>query len=376
MVLQILIQNIMVGVKMSNPTIIDLFAGCGGISEGFISAGFDCISAVEIDKEIANTLQKNHPKTKVFNNDISLIDSKELKKNHKNIDVVVGGPPCQGFSMAGKRIRKSGLFIDDPRNNLFKEFYRVVSDIKPKVFVMENVPGILSINEGLTKDQILELFKKIGYKAHVNVLLASDYGVPQLRKRAFFIGTNLDVDPKDLFPNKTHGYNLNKYISVEDAIFDLPFISHDQGSFVSKYSKNPLTEYQAQRRKSDKLYNHISTNHDLKVIEILKLIKEGQGLKDLNKKYHTKSVHSGAYGRINRHKPAYTITTRFDTPPVGRVTHPCLNRSLTPREAARLQSFDDDFIFYGTKTSIGVQIGNAVPPLLANAIAKKIIDYI
>ena len=364
------------GIVMSKPTIIDLFAGCGGMSEGFINAGFNCISAVEINKEIANTLQKNHSDTKVFNRDIKLIDSNELKQGLEKIDVIVGGPPCQGFSMAGKRIRKSGLFINDPRNNLFKEFYRVVSDLKPKVFVMENVPGILSINNGSTKDQILELFEKIGYKAHVKILLAADYGVPQMRKRAFFIGTNLEIDPKDLFPQKKYGQNLKEYITVEDAIFDLPFISHNQGCFESNYEGKPLTEYQAERRNSEKLFNHISTNHDSKIIEILKLIKEGQGLKNIDEKYHTKSVHSGAYGRINRKKPAYTITTRFDTPPVGRVTHPLKNRSLTPREAARIQSFDDDFIFYGTKTSIGIQIGNAVPPLLAKSIAKTIKNFL
>ena len=367
----------MAGKKINNPTFIDLFAGCGGLSEGFIHSGFQCVSAVEINKEIAKTLQANHQKTKVFNQDIVSIKSKELMLGYKSIDLIVGGPPCQGFSMAGKRIRKNGIFINDQRNNLFKEFLRIVSEIKPKFFLMENVPGILTINKGSTKDCILELFYSLGYNTNVKVLHAADYGVPQFRKRAFFIGTNLDIEAENLFPNQTHGPKKKQYVTVEDAIFDLPFIQSGKGTFLSKYTKEPITNYQKSRRKkNNKLYNHISSKHDAKTINIIKLIKEGKGLKDIDKKYHTKSVHSGAYGRIDRKRPSYTITTRFDTPPVGRVTHSCLNRSLTPREAARIQSFDDNFIFYGSKTSIGIQIGNAVPPLLAKAIGKKIIKYL
>jgi len=205
-------------------------------------------------------------------------------------------------------------------------------------------------------------------------LLAAEYGVPQLRKRAFFIGTRLDIDPKHFFPEKTHSKAKGNFITVEDAIFDLPFMESGEGSFEMKYDKEPSSAYQKLMRKNSKvLFNHIAPNHDVRIIEILKLIKEGEGMKNLPKKYHTKSVHSGAYGRLNRNKPSYTITTRFDTPPVGRVTHPEINRALSPREAARLQSFSDNYVFYGNKTSIGIQIGNAVPPLLSRAIASQIL---
>ena len=163
-------------------------------------------------------------------------------------------------------------------------------------------------------------------------------------------------------------------MTVAETIFDLPKISAGSGTFESEYSPvKSLTEYQKERRgTSKKIYNHQATSHDSRIVEILKNIKEGSGRSSLPKNLQTKSVHSGAFGRMDRNKPAYTITTRFDTPSVGRVTHPSQHRALTPREAARLQSFDDNFIFYGSKSSIGKQIGNSVPPLLAQAIALRI----
>jgi DNA (cytosine-5)-methyltransferase 1 len=363
----------MAGKKSNTFTLIDLFSGCGGMSSGFNKAGFKTLSAVEIDPEISNTFKKNHPTAEVFNQDIKEIISTDLLAGKKSVDVIVGGPPCQGFSMAGKRIRNHGEFLDDHRNQLFKEFYRVVKDLRPKFFIMENVPGILSMKEGAIKDTIFDLYREIGYSTSVKILLAADYGVPQLRKRAFFIGTRLKIDPEKLFPDVTNGKNGVSYVSVEEAIFDLPFINQGEGVYEAIYDKPPTSSYQElMRRNSSGLFNHIAPKHTKSVVEILKLIKEGQRMADLPKNFHTRSVHSGAYGRMRRDFPSYTITTRFDTPPVGRVTHPVLNRALTPREAARIQSFHDNFIFLGTKTSIGKQIGNAVPPLLAFAVAKKI----
>tara|TARA_Y100000022_G_C13253127_1_gene378219 strand:+ start:1575 stop:2717 length:1143 start_codon:yes stop_codon:yes gene_type:complete len=354
---------------MDSLKVIDLFSGAGGLSQGFRDAGFDVISAVEIDKNLSQTYRENFKKTKIFEKDITKVNSNDLLVNKSNVDVVVGGPPCQGFSMSGKRIRGNGIFLNDKRNKLFKEFVRVIKDLKPKIFLMENVPGILNIYQGKTKNQILSIFKSIGYDTKVKVLLAADYGVPQLRKRAFFIGNNLGIDPEFLFPPK-----INKeYVTVEEAIYDLPFTKSGQGEFKSKYDKKPITEYQKiMRRNAKSLFNHISTKHDDKVLKIMKMLKEGQGRNNLPKNLQTKSIHSGSYMRIVKNKPAYTITTRFDTPPVGRVTHPKADRALTAREAARLQSFPDDFIFLGKRTHIGIQIGNAVPPLLAYELAKNI----
>jgi len=354
---------------MDSLKVIDLFSGAGGLSQGFRDAGFNIISAVEIDKNLSQTYRNNFKKTKIFEDDITKVKSKDLLANELNVDIVIGGPPCQGFSMSGKRIRGNGIFLNDKRNILFKEFVRVIKDLKPKIFLMENVPGILNIFEGKTKNQILSIFKSIGYETKVKVLLAADYGVPQLRKRAFFIGNNLGIDPEFLFPPKKN----ESYITVEEAIFDLPFIKSGQGEFETSYKKKPYTRYQKRmRERADKLFNHICTKHDDKIIEIIKMLKEGEGRNNLPKKFQTKSIHSGSYMRIVKDKPAYTITTRFDTPPVGRVTHPIADRALTAREAARLQSFPDNFIFLGKRTHIGIQIGNAVPPLLAYEIAKNL----
>jgi|TARA_B100001964_G_scaffold178786_1_gene197206 DNA-cytosine methyltransferase len=354
---------------MDKPKVIDLFCGAGGLSKGFYDAGYKIISAVEIDKNLSQTYKKNFPSTKIFEKDINDIKSKDLLNKNTDIDVIIGGPPCQGFSMSGRRIRGNGIFLNDPRNKLFKEFFRIISDLSPKVFLMENVPGILSMKKGGMVNEILSSFRSIGYETKVKILLAADYGVPQLRQRAFFIGNKIGYDPEFFFPKKI----LKKYISVEDAIFDLPFMDSGKGQFKRKYTKKAVSTFQKlMRAKSKYLYNHISTVHDKKTLSIIKLLKEGQGRNDLPTKFQTKSIHSGSYGRILRNKPSYTITTRFDTPPVGRVTHPVCNRALTAREAARLQSFPDDFVFFGKRTHIGIQIGNAVPPLLAYEISKTI----
>ncbi len=374
-----MIKLYMAGNKKRKYNVIDLFAGVGGISIGFKKAGFNILSANEYKKDIANTYKKNHPQTKIIVDDIANVNSNEFLCNKNDVvDVIVGGPPCQGFSMAGRRIRGNGEFLNDPRNELFKEFHRIVKELNPKIFIMENVAALLSMHNGKVKDEIFRLFEKLGYNVDVKILLAADYGVPQLRRRIVFIGNKIGIKSIDLFPEKTHGPETNKpYITIEESIFDLPFINAGEGAFELEYDKEPKTEYQLKRRgKSKILYNHESSSHDKKIINILKLIKEGQGRNDLPEKYRTKSIHSGSYGRLERNKPAYTITTRFDTPSVGRVTHPVLHRSLTPREAARIQSFDDDFIFYGGRSSVGIQIGNAVPPLLVYAIAKQIKKYI
>lgn len=365
----------MAGKKNKKLNIIDLFAGVGGLSVGFEKAGFNVVSANEYKPDIANTYIKNHPKTKMIVRDISKIRSKELNPNGENIDVIVGGPPCQGFSMAGRRIRNDGAFLNDPRNELFKEFHRIVKEIKPKIFVIENVAAILNMHGGAVKDEIIRLFKNIGYDTKVRVLLASDYGVPQLRRRAVFIGNRIGLDPDLFFPKKSHGPETNKpYISISDAIFDLPKIDAGQGCFECEYSnKTKLSEYQKSRRtESNKIYNHQASKHDSRIVSLLKTIRQGQGRIHIPKELQTKSVHSGAFGRLEENKPAYTITTRFDTPSVGRVTHPISHRALTPREAARIQSFDDNFVFYGNRSSVGIQIGNAVPPLMAKAVALKI----
>jgi DNA (cytosine-5)-methyltransferase 1 len=354
---------------------IDLFAGAGGLSSGFSRLGFNILLANEVNSEIAKTYQYNHKKTLVLVEDIRKItlDSIKSKLEGKSVHVITGGPPCQGFSMSGYRIRKN-VFMDDPRNMLFKEYYRIVAGINPDYFVIENVEGLLTMQSGIIKDTIIELFEDLGYHVTVGVTNAGEYGVPQSRRRVVFLGSKKS---KLDFPRITHSpdNNLKPFVTIKDAISDLSFLESGEGEPIVKYNYAPETEYQrARRQDSHLLFNHVATKHSKLAIERMKLVPPGGNREQLPKEHKTKSVHSGAYGRMEWDKPATTITTRFDTPSTGRVIHPCLNRTITVREAARLQSFDDNYKFLGSRSSQGIQVGNAVPPLLAEAFAKVILE--
>ena len=340
----------------------DLFAGVGGMSEGFKMAGFDIAFAVEYDKDIAIAYSLNHKGTDVYATDICQIDVKKLHKKHPQIDVIIGGPPCQGFSQKGKR-----LSLDDPRNFLFQQYVRFVEEFKPKYFVLENVPNIITTSDGYFKNQIIQEFERLGYDVKYGVLKAMDFGVPQDRHRAVFIGqlgTNTVI-----YPQAT-----DKRTTVKEAIYDLPFIASGEGTEKAKYDKSPETDYQRELRGNCSiLYNHVSTAHSKIALERLAMIPKGAGKEVLPQEHRTKSIYSGTWSRLLEDGVAATITTRFDTPSSGRFTHPILNRCLTVREAARLQSFPDSFIFYGSKTIQMKEVGNAVPPFLARAIAQEIL---
>ena len=350
---------------MNKLKVADLFAGVGGLSQGFISKGFEVIFAIEYDKEIAKSYKLNHKKTTVYNDDISKIDLEELKASHPEIDVVVGGPPCQGFSQKGKR-----LSINDERNYYFRKFIEAVKVFKPTYFVLENVSNILTTANGFFKEEIINGFEELGYKVNAKTLNASDFGIPQNRKRAFFIGSlkNSVIEFPSLKNTKT---------TIKEAIYDLPFIESGEGEDFFEYKKKPISEYQKKLRKGSKgVFNHKSTNHSKIAIERLKLIPKGKGKEVLPPEHRTKSIYSGTWSRLLENDIAATITTRFDTPSSGLFTHSILNRCLTVREAARIQSFSDSFIFYGSKTSQMKQVGNAVPPMLAAEIASVILkDY-
>lgn len=359
---------------------LDLFAGAGGFSKGMEDAGFNIIAAIEFNQQIAETYKYNNKNTELIVDDITNVKEETIanifRKKNLSCDIIFGGPPCQGFSMAGNRIRSDISFLDDERNYLFKEFIRMVKFLKPKVFIIENVPGILNYNNGTIKDEIHDTFDKLGYVVDSKILCAADYGVPQLRNRAIFIGNRIGINSEDLFPAPSH--SLEDYVTIRDAISDLPIIESGGGSETAIYPTDvTITKYQ-QNLRSDSgiVYNHISSRHKPETLNILSMIKEGQTMKDLPAIYHTKSVHSGAYGRMVFDKPAYTLTTRINTPSVGRITHPRQNRTITPREAARIQSFPDDYRFIGDITSIGMQIGNAVPPILAKKIGEQILKYL
>lgn len=341
--------------------VADLFSGVGGLSQGFVKAGFEIEIAIEHDREIAASFQKNHPKTDVYAEDICAVDFNELHQNHPQIDVVIGGPPCQGFSQKGKR-----LSLNDPRNFLFKEFVDFVKVFSPKYFVLENVPNIITTEKGFFKDEIIASFKALGYDVCCGILSAVDFGVPQDRKRAVFIGQKGFLEITLPTPQGVQN-------TVGDAILDLPFIESGEGESPCVYDKKTTTQLQkALRGDCHLLYNHVATNHNATALRRMAMVPIGEGGKVLPIEEQTKSIYSGTYCRLLVDDVASTITTRFDTPSSGRFTHPLLNRCLTIREAARLQTFPDSFVFHGSKTSQMKQVGNAVPPFLAHAIAEVI----
>ena len=339
----------------------DLFAGVGGMSHGFKMAGFDIAFAVEFDKEIAHAYKQNHKSTDVYAEDITQIDVVKLHEKHPVIDVIIGGPPCQGFSQKGKRLN-----IDDPRNFLFKQYVRFVEEFRPKYFVLENVPNIITTSNGYFKDQIVQEFEKLGYKVTYGVLKAVDFGVPQDRQRAIFLG---QLGELEISLPQSNGIRT----TVKDAIYDLPFIGSGEGTEESTYDKEPISEFAKEMRQNATiLHNHVATSHSKLALERLALIPKGAGKEVLPAEHRTKSIYSGTWCRLIEDGVATTITTRFDTPSSGRFTHPILNRCVTVREAARLQTFPDDFVFYGTKTVQMKEVGNAVPPFLAREIARTI----
>ena len=341
--------------------VADLFAGVGGLSLGFKMAGFDVKFAVEFNKNIALSYAKNHKGTEMFADDICNIDVKKLHEKYPQVDIIVGGPPCQGFSQKGKRLN-----LNDPRNYLFQQFVKFVQEFSPKYFVLENVPNIITTSNGYFKDQILESFNNLGYDVCYGVLHALDYGIPQDRRRAVFIGQKGKLEISLPKPLKTK-------VSIKDAIYDLPFVESGGGNEIMEYDKPAISDYaKLLRRKCKSLYNHVATNHSKLALERMKMIPIGGGKESLPEEHRTKSIYSGTWCRLLEDGYAPTITTRFDTPSSGRFTHPFLNRCLTIREGARIQSFPDDFVFYGQRTSQMKQIGNAVPPLLAFAIANVI----
>lgn len=348
------------------PKAIDLFAGVGGLSLGFEMAGFDVLLAIEYDGSIANAYKLNHPKTKMLIEDIRRLPLEETFSEYVGkVDIVFGGPPCQGFSQKGQR-----KTINDERNFLFKYFVSVVTYLHPRYFVMENVPNLLTTEQSYFKKEIEALFEKFGYHLETGVLNAADYGVPQNRRRAVIIG-KLN-QPAPLLPKP-----LGKQVTIWDAISDLAYLDSGEGIDVSEYRFPPDGTYQKKLRMGSKmLYNHVSTRHSTLALERLQMIPPNSGKEVLPKEHLTKSIYSGTWTRMGKEEISVTITTRFDTPSSGKFTHPYLNRAITVREAARIQSFPDKFRFIGTKGSQMKQVGNAVPPLLAYAIAETIMSDI
>ncbi len=381
---------------------IDLFAGAGGLSCGLQMAGFKPILANEFVPVYAETYKHNHPDTKVIVGDVRLVCEKNLRRSLRvrrgEVDLIAGGPPCQGFSINAP-IRS----LDDERNHLFKDFLRVAQELLPKAVLIENVPGIVSLGQGTVIEQLYKELNKLGYSVGHKILFAGHYGVPQMRFRTILIAVKGNVKIK--FPQPTYNANgvanftgarelcfnllplfahsLKPHTNVWDAISDLPDINPGEYLEKTKYQADPQSKYQAALRKgSSYIYNHNCSKLALINLERLKHIPQGGSWRDIpfkllpaGLKRARRSDHTKRYGRLHPESLCSTVLTKCD-PHWGSFFHPFKDRVLSVREAARIQSFPDKYIFLGNLTQQYAQVGNAVPPLLAKVIGKTIKELI
>lgn len=349
------------------PTVIDLFCGAGGLSLGFKQAGFNVLCGIDNDETSLKTYNHNLGDSLGLN--ANLYDEEiaikhiEDKINNNDVDVIIAGPPCQGFSLTGCRN------LNDTRNKLYLAVVHAVDYFKPKAFLIENVPGMATLYKGKIKDQIINSFEDLGYATSVTKkpLLATDYGVPQSRRRMFFVGFRKDLN-YDYFKFPKPFLKPDEYITCEEAISDLPSLENTLGENISRYDKDPESDYQRRMRNNSKiLYNHLATNHTKEVKWVISQVPEGGNHKDLPKGVGESRKFNEAWTRYHSKKPSKTIDTGH-----RNHFHYKYNRVPTVRENARLQSFPDNFEFLGTKTQQNRQVGNAVPPLLAQALANSI----
>ena len=365
---------------------IDLFSGCGGLTLGFSMAGIRSVFASDIDENCEKTFTRNFPDTPFLRKDITDIEKDEVDALLQGTvpDIIIGGPPCQGFSLANKRRNK---IADDPRNKLFYGFVKFINWYSPKAFVMENVKGLLSMQNGQVIKTIMEAFAdagSCGYRVACQVLKASDYGVPQNRERVILIGFRNDLGLQPEYPTPDL---QGKPVTVDEAISDLPQIVSGEGTEVMDYPIAPQNEYQRKMREgSSQVFNHVAMKHTPRLIARFEAIQPGQSLLDVwethgavrrgapNEKSTIKFSQNNQ--RVFGDQPAPTIAASFQS----NFIHPHLNRNFTAREGARLQSFPDTFVFEGMRTKMSwekglsqyQQIGNAVPVLLAKAIADSV----
>jgi DNA (cytosine-5)-methyltransferase 1 len=374
-------------------TIIDLFAGAGGLTTGFHLAGFKSLCAIEIEAKSLATYKHNYPNTKIIHQDILSVDPSELRSylglKKEELTAIIGGPPCQGFS---RNIPAEYRYFNDARNQLYRVFLKFVQEFRPLYVVMENVPEILKAYKGIIKNEITEQLEEQGYKVTSTSLNSANYGVPQSRSRAFFVAS---LDKPIQLPEPTHSgdsrsdyrnikncnqltllkSNIPSIITVKDAIGDLPPLEAGQEYSGEIYPFSPQTPYQVMiRNESTKLTNHVARALSAIQMSRVRILSEGQDARDLPPELAPKKHYSGAYGRLYWDKPARTITRWVFHPGSGRFFHPNQNRTITIREAARLHSYPDSFHFLGTYTNMASQIGESVPPLLGKVIAESILQ--
>lgn len=365
----------------NKPVIVDLFCGCGGLSEGFKHAGFLPVLGIDIDKYAIATYER-HNTGRGWATDITNINGKDITKRsgHKIIDVMTGGPPCQAFSsVAIAKWRSLGIpsTVNHPVNQLYKEFLRLVLEVRPKFFVMENVQRMLSIDDGQVVKNVESVLQG-KYSISFYKKDVAGFGVPQHRRRALIIGNCLGVSNPDL--EETHSIQADTkkpFVTVRDAISDLPRICSGGGAYAMNHASSAkISPYAAKMQsKSHPIYNHVARMHNPRDLKIFRMLEPGMAIKDIPDKYnpYRKDIFLDKYKKQPWSKPSSTILAHLSKDGLMFV-HPdkSQNRSITPREAARLQSFRDDFVFEGPRTKQYLQIGNAVPPIFAKAIAKQI----
>lgn len=358
-------------------TAIDLFCGAGGLSEGFRQAGFQVSVGQDYDAVAGRTFAATHPEATFIGGPIQRVTPEQLLGAagiaKGNLDVIVGGPPCQGYSVYNHH-----RGAQDPRAGLFREYLRIVAGIMPRWLVMENVTGITSIAGGAIVRQIFEEIEALGYRVDMRVLKAEEYGVPQERRRVFFIATRTDAPI--LFPEPTHGPGLEPFVTVWDAISDLPVLRNGDSVPALEYTLRPQNGYQAILRGDCRaLFNHAPGRLARVNEERMKHIPPGGSWRDIPRELlpsgmlrAKRSDHTKRYGRPRKTDLSCTVLTKCDIH-WGAYIHPLQDRSFTVREAARLQSFPDFFNFQGSRTEQYVQVGNAVPPLLGRRVADALI---
>ncbi len=362
----------------SKPTVADLFSGAGGLSEGFQQAGFRTVAGQDLFAAAGRTFTHAHPGARFVGGSIQDVSAAQLLEGSGvgpgELDVLVGGPPCQGYSYYNH-----GRGEHDPRAGLFREYLRIVEGLRPRWLVMENVAGITSVADGAVVREIRQGMQALGYRVAMALLRAENYGVPQERRRMFFLATR--EDRPILFPLPTHGTVAGvPFTTIRDAIGDLPDVPNGGGRDTMPYGGKAISDYaHALRDGAEVLSNHRAPRLHPKNLARLAHIPAGGSWRDIphgllpaGMARAKRSDHTKRYGRPHWDDLSCTVLTKCDVH-WGAFFHPEQSRAITPREAARLQSFPDRFAFQGSQTEQFVQVGNAVPPLLARAVAAMIL---
>ena len=349
---------------MKKYTVLDLFCGCGGMSWGLAQSGFQIVAGIDLWVPALETYAYNHQTAQALSLDLSQTEPtdvlRRVGKKADEIDVIVGGPPCQGFS---KNTPASWRFLEDPRNQLYRSYLKFIKEIWPKVAIIENVAEIYNAFGGVVREEIIQTLEDYGYQVDVRIINMAQYGVPQKRRRCFFFASRVGTP---FFPLEE-----NQPVSAWSAISDLPVVQQGEGYDGMPYSFPWSNPYQQKMRaRSEAVYNHIAKVMSPIQTERISSIGPGQAMRDMPIRLQVRSGYSGAYGRLDYQSPAPTITRWVFHIGSGRFAHPREIRGLTMREAARLQSFSDDFRFYGSRGDQAGQIGNAVPPLFMEKLGR------